>query len=78
MCTQCLQEQQACEKEWVWIIKLFFPYVKKNRHASGNMKPAFRLVIWTFTMALVCIPSSAYPLIAFREGEEELQKDLSF
>lgn len=60
--------------------KTFLPLCKKkkNRHASGNMKPAFRLVIWTFTMALVCIPSSAYPLIAFREGEEELQKDLSF
>lgn len=29
-------------------------------------------------MVLVCIPSSASPLIAFREGEEELQKGLSF
>lgn len=39
--TQCLQEQQACEKEWVWIIKIFFPVLKK-RHALGNMKPGIQ------------------------------------
>lgn len=30
LCTQCLQGQQAREKEWAWIIKVFFPYVKKK------------------------------------------------
>lgn len=79
LCTQCLLGQQAREKEWVWIIKFFFPYVKKKiRHASGNVKPGIQTCHLDIYHGACLHTFKRLSLDCFQRGEEELQKGLSF